>query len=171
MAVFELVADLGLLFGRSIFSQKLQAIFFSYMSNTAAAVREMGVRKSALLAQEFRDDWITKEFIPHVQQNYHTENKGYNFRMCCLYSLATVMPFLRRDQVTQHVMPTFTLAFNDQIPNVKFCICQIINENRQHIDDNVFNSQLVPTLRELAANDGDSDVVYYAQLALHGIKA
>ena len=91
--------------------------------------------------------------------------------MCCLHSLATVMPFIRKDQVTQQIIPIFALAFNDQIPNVKFCICQIINRNRQHIDDAVFNNQLIPALRDLAANDADSDVVYYAQLALYGIQA
>ena len=51
MAVFELVADLGLLFGKAVFCQKLQSIFMCYISNTAAAVREMGVSKSGLLAQ------------------------------------------------------------------------------------------------------------------------
>lgn len=81
------------------------------------------------------------------------------------------MPFLRKEQTTALIIPIFSLAFNDQIPNVKFCICQIINENRQHIDDAVFNNQLTPALRELAANDVDTDVVYYAQLALYGIKA
>lgn len=171
MSVFELVADLGLLFGQAVFAQKLQTIFLSYMSNTAAAVREMGVTKSALLAREFREDWITKEFLPQVQQNYHAEKKGYNYRICCLHSLATVMPYIRKDHAAQQIIPIFVLAFQDQIPNVKFCVCQIINQNRQHIDDAVFSGQLAPPLRELAANDTDTDVVYYAQLALYGIQA
>ena len=97
MAVFELVADLGLLFGLQVFQQKLQTIFFSYLQNTAAAVREMGINKSGLLAEQFKEEWIIKEFFPAIQKVFNTENKGYNFRMSCLYSLAIVMPYVKRD--------------------------------------------------------------------------
>jgi len=50
MAVMELLADLGLLFGIDVFCDKLQAIFMDFINNTAASVREMGIEKSALLA-------------------------------------------------------------------------------------------------------------------------
>jgi hypothetical protein len=59
----------------------------------------MGVNKSGLLAQSFREDWIVKEFIPAIQKVFGTENKGYNYRMGCLHSLAIVMPYLKRDQI------------------------------------------------------------------------
>lgn len=140
MAVFELVADMGLLFGKQVFAQKLQTIFLSYLQNTAAAVREMGVSKSALLAQQFKEDWIVKDYVPAVQKVYGTENKGYNYRMCCLHSLAIVIPCLRREQVNQLVMPIFAQAFKDKIPNVKFCVCQIIYENKKYFDEQTYNA-------------------------------
>jgi len=50
MAVMELLADIGLLFGIDVFCDKLQTIFMDFLNNTAASVREMGIDKSALLA-------------------------------------------------------------------------------------------------------------------------
>jgi serine/threonine-protein phosphatase 2A regulatory subunit A len=127
MSVLELVADLGILFGKTVFTQKLQTVFLSYMTNTAASVREMGVKKSALLAQEFREDWVLKDFIPQVLSNYKADQKGYNYRMCCLYAVAAVLPFIHREHVASQVVPLFMQAFKDTVPNVKFCVCKIIN--------------------------------------------
>jgi hypothetical protein len=59
----------------------------------------------------------------------------------------------------------FVKASKDDIPNVKFCVSKIINQNRQYIEPNVFNSQLVPVLKEMS-NDPDRDVSYFAQVAL-----
>ena len=83
----------------------------------------MGVGKSGLLAQQFKEEWIVKDFIPEVLKVYHTENKGYNYRMCCLNSLAIVTPYLKREQINQLIIPLFIEAFKDKIPNVKFCVC------------------------------------------------
>ena len=50
MAVLELVAEMGFIFGKEVFCKHLQTIFMGYLTNTAASVREMGVEKSAILA-------------------------------------------------------------------------------------------------------------------------
>lgn len=54
MAVFELFGNLGLHFGQEQFTKNIEQHFMSYLSNTAAAVRQMGVRKSGELAKEFK---------------------------------------------------------------------------------------------------------------------
>lgn len=45
---------------------KLQEKFFGYITNTAAAVRIMGIEKVKVLASKFGSDWIVKDFIPMV---------------------------------------------------------------------------------------------------------
>lgn len=127
MGVFELIANLGLLYGKEIFVKNLQSIFMGYLTNTAASVRQMGIEKSALLAQNFKQDWIMDSYIPTVSQHYSVDKKGYNYRMCCLNSLAAVMPFITKDQTTQHIIPIFVKATKDDIPNVKFCVSKIID--------------------------------------------
>lgn len=63
--------------------------------------------------------------------------------MCCLNSLAAVMPYIGKEQTTAHIIPIFVKATKDDIPNVKFCVSRIIAEKRAFIDANVYNSQLV----------------------------
>ena len=85
--------------------------------------------------------------------------------MCCLNSLAAVMPFITKDQTSQHIIPVFLKACRDEIPNVKFCVSKIIHSQRHFIDANIFNGQLLNPLKEMS-NDSDKDVAYYAQVAL-----
>jgi hypothetical protein len=94
MGVFELIADLGLIFGKEIYVKHLQSTFMSYLTNTAASVRKMGIEKSAVLAAAFKQDWIMNDYIPVVINHYSDDKKGYNYRICYLYSLASVMPYV-----------------------------------------------------------------------------
>lgn len=57
----------------------------------------MGIQKSAVLAESFKQDWIMNDFIPVVNNHYNVDKKGYNYRMCCLNSMATIMPFITKD--------------------------------------------------------------------------
>lgn len=50
MGVFELIADLAIIYGKDIYMKHLHAVFMTYLNNTAASVRNMGIQKSAILA-------------------------------------------------------------------------------------------------------------------------
>jgi serine/threonine-protein phosphatase 2A regulatory subunit A len=54
MGVFELIAELGIIFGKDLFVKHLQSTFMGYLTNTAASVRKMGIEKSAILAAAFK---------------------------------------------------------------------------------------------------------------------
>lgn len=58
MGVFELVGDLSKLFGKDVFTKHLESIFLSYLSNTAASVRDMGIKKAQQLAEKFKGEWV-----------------------------------------------------------------------------------------------------------------
>lgn len=94
MGVFELIADLAIVFGKDIYKQHLQSIFMGYLTNTAASVRKMGIKKAGILAEKFQQEWIMKDFIPTVINHYSGDKKGYNFRVCCLSSLSVVIPYI-----------------------------------------------------------------------------
>jgi len=86
MTVFELIGDLAKTFGKEVFQKNLESIFMSYLTNTAASVRDMGIQKSKELADKFKGDWIISNFIPKVIENYNVDKQGYNYRMCSLNS-------------------------------------------------------------------------------------
>lgn len=138
------------------------------MTNTAAEVRQKGIEKSGKLAEIFGQDWILEDYLPVVIEEYKKDKRGYNYRMCCLSSLAAVAPFLSKDKISQQIVPIFLMAVKDDVPNVRFCVCRIIHQTRQYIDFNVFNNQLVGPLKDLTT-DSDKDVIYFANLALEGV--
>lgn len=73
MAVFELIGELSLQFGKDVFTKHLESIFLTYMSNTAASVREMGIKKSKDLAKKFRAEWIMTSYIPRVIEMFNVD--------------------------------------------------------------------------------------------------
>jgi len=165
MSVFELIGDLSVKFGREVFMKSLESIFMQYLTNTAASVREMGISKSRELAASFKGDWILSSFVPKVIDNYNVEKQGYNYRMASLSSLAEVLPYLQKDQITEKIVPTFIKATNDKIPNVQFTVSKILAKNRQYIDASVYQSTIIPKLKDMS-QDADKDVAYFATVAI-----
>ena len=58
------------------------------------------------------------EIVVEVFSPYKLDKKGYNFRICCLQSLESVMPYLHKDQITSLVVPLLMEGLKDPIPNV-----------------------------------------------------
>lgn len=85
--------------------------------------------------------------------------------MCALNALAAVMPVLDSAMITEKVVPILVEACKDKIPNVQFCVARIIKDKFKQFDTAVFNSQLVPKLKDMS-QESDKDVAYYATLAL-----
>lgn len=97
MSVFELIGDLSKLFGKDVFVKHLESIFMSYLTNSAASVREMGITKAREIAEKFKGDWIISNFIPKAIENFNVEKQGYNYRMCSIKSIAAILPFISKD--------------------------------------------------------------------------
>ena len=150
MAVFELIGKLSIAFGKEIFMRSLADVFMTYLTNTAASVRSMGVTMVGQLASNFGPEWVTDFLVPKVVESYNVEQQGYNYRMCALETLSVVMPVLRKETITEKVLPILVKACTDRIPNVQFCVARIIQQNFRLIDENEFNAQLMPKLRDMA---------------------
>ena len=71
MGVIELVGDLSLKFGKEVFVKHLESVFMNYLTNTAAAVREMGIFKLKEMAKQFKGDWVISNFIPKFVECYN----------------------------------------------------------------------------------------------------
>ena len=118
MAVFETVGDLAVKFGKDAYAKHLEALFMSYLTNTAAAVREMGIAKAEHVGKAFGHSWIADNFVPKVIKTYEEDQLGYNFRMTAIKSLAVVMKYMNKEDVTNLLVPVFLKATSDKVPNV-----------------------------------------------------
>jgi serine/threonine-protein phosphatase 2A regulatory subunit A len=140
MAVFETVGDLSVKFGKDTFMKHLEPLFMSYLTNTAASVREMGIVKIEFIAKEFGSEWISSVLIPKVQKTYEEDQMGYNYRMTSLKTIASVTKYMSKEDITNSVVPLLAKACLDKIPNVQFCVCRVINTVKGSIDKGVFES-------------------------------
>lgn len=165
MAVFELIGELSKLFSKEVFQKHLESIFLQYLTNTAASVRETGVKKIKELADKYKGEWVMTTFIPKVVENYNTDKQGYNYRMTCLMSLQQIIPYISKDQVNNHVVPVFAKAMKDPIPNVRFTVAKILKQSKSLFDPNIMTATILPGLKDMT-NDSDRDVQYFATIAL-----
>lgn len=85
-------------------------LFMQYIQNTAASVRESGVKLSEKLAKSYGEKWIIQDYMPFVLAAYDVDKKGYNYRMCCLKSLAIVMPYVGKNHIVEKMVPVFKKA-------------------------------------------------------------
>ena len=81
--------------------------------------------------------------------------------MTAIKSLAAVMPVLQKDQITEHIVPVFVKACSDSVPNVQFCVAKIIAEKTDMFDSSVYQSQIVPKLKDMS-QEPDKDVAFFA---------
>jgi hypothetical protein len=73
---------------------------------------------------------------------------------------------LEKAQFRDHILPLFTKALTDEIPNVRFCVAKMIVKYKSYIDQQMFTTSLAPALKTNWQNDQDPDVKYYSEQAL-----
>lgn len=52
----------------------------------------MGIKKAKEIGEKFKAEWIISSFIPKVIENYNIDKQGYNYRMCSLSSMHSIIP-------------------------------------------------------------------------------
>ncbi|CAG9332245.1 unnamed protein product [Blepharisma stoltei] len=94
------------------------------------------------------------ELLPRLQEFYH-QDLGYISRRTVLYILGHLP--LDPDQL----IPIFTEASQDRVPNIRLILCKSLNRLRSKMDISPFT----PILQVLS-DDPDNDVKYFALQAL-----
>jgi hypothetical protein len=161
----ELIGQLSIRFGREVYQKQFESVFIGFLTNSASAVREMGIVQAAAIGKKFGPEWIIGSFIPKVVEAFNHDKQPFNYRITCLLSLSAMIPFLHEDKITEYIVPTLVKACSDKVPNVQFTNAKIIKKNKAAFDQNVLKDALIPKLRE-NTQEADKDVAYYAKVAL-----
>lgn len=77
-----------------------------------------------MLYQKFPD--ALESFISVVAETFNQDKKGYNYRICCLKSLAAVMAYTSNDVKNSTVYPLFVKGLKDGCANVKFTTIKLL---------------------------------------------
>ena len=163
-AVYDLLSDLGTALGKDSFQRSLKDIFFGFLTDTAASVRNQGIKKLGDLAVSFRNDWVVSEVIPKLNDIYGQEKQGYLYRMCVINAGIEVSRSLSKSQINTNIVPIMLKACTDSVANVRITVCKAIKRLVSTSEGASVGSNFKSTLTDMV-NDSDKDVAHFAYVA------
>ena len=158
--VYDTLAKLGINYGLEMFKKYLEGLFFNYLGDNVASVREIGVKNLPGLIKQFGNNWVIKDLIPKLTSNLNGQNISYLNRMCIIHSVVTCAQFLNEKQNEEFIEPILNRGLVDNIPNVKFYTIKLIETIWKYFDESIKN-KLEEKIKVLI-NDEDIDVKYFA---------
>ena len=158
--VYDTLAKLGIKYGLEMFKKYLEGLFFNYLGDNVASVREIGVKNLPGLIKQFGNNWVIKDLIPKLTSNLNGQNISYLNRMCIIHSVVTCVQFLNEKQNEEFIEPILNRGLVDNIPNVKFYTIKLIETIWKYFDESSKN-KLEEKIKVLI-NDEDIDVKYFA---------
>jgi serine/threonine-protein phosphatase 2A regulatory subunit A len=158
--VYETLAKLGVKYGLEVFKNNIEGLFFNYLTDNVASVRDIGIKSLTLLIPQFGVSWVTSGLIPKLQSHLSTPKISYLNRMCMIHSVCVCAEYLDPKQNAEFVVPILNKGLKDKIPNVKFYTIKLIEKLLKNLDSSS-KSKLEGTIKGLTS-DEDPDVKYFA---------
>mmetsp|Transcript_22692 Transcript_22692/g.26050 ORF Transcript_22692/g.26050 Transcript_22692/m.26050 type:complete len:238 (+) Transcript_22692:1027-1740(+) len=163
-AVYDLIADLGISLGKEPFHKNLKEIFFGFLTDTAASVRNEGIKKLGELSISYRSDWVIDEVVPKLNEIYDQDKQGYLYRMCVINAGIEIARSLSKTQINAHIVPIMLKACTDSVANVRITVCKAIKKLVSIPEGASCGSNFKSTLSDMI-NDSDKDVAHFAYVA------
>jgi serine/threonine-protein phosphatase 2A regulatory subunit A len=110
--VYETLAKLGIHYGLEIFKSSIENIFFNYLLDNVASVREVGIKNLDLLISKFGVNWIIGQLLPKLQNHFSTPKQSYLTRMCIIHSVAICAKYLEQKQNADYIATVQIFLFH-----------------------------------------------------------
>ena len=166
--VYETLAKLGANYGLEVFKSSIESLFFNYLNDNVASVREVGINSLKLLNEKFGSAWIVSTLIPKLQSFLTTPKISYLNRMCIIHSVCVCSYFLDTKQNNEFILPILVRGLKDKISNVKFYTVKLTKAIYCNLD--MGGKEKITSAIKLLGNDDDADVKYYAGKFLENVK-
>ena len=166
--VYETLAKLGANYGLDVFKSSIESLFFNYLSDTVASVREVGIQSLKLLIQKFGSAWIISNLVPKLQSFLSTPKLSYLHRMCIIHSLCVCSSYLDPKQNTELIVPVILKCLKDKISNVRFYTIKLVQKIFKNFDSG--SKDKIESAIKGLTGDEDPDVKYYAGKFLESTK-
>ena len=158
--VYDTLAKLGIKYGLEVFKNNIEGLFFNYLTDNVASVREIGIKSLSALIKQFGTSWITSSLIPKLQSHLSGQKISYLNRMCMLHSICVCAEYLDAKQNAEFIVPILSKGLKDKIPNVRFYTIKLIEKIYKNLDT-TSKSKLEGSIKSLLS-DEDPDVKYFA---------
>ena len=134
--IYETLAKLGVYYGLEVFKSNIEGLFFNYLNDNVASVREVGIKSLPLLIQKFGVTWVISNLIPKLQSFLSTPKLSYLNRMCIIHSRCVCNEFLDNKQNSDLIVPVILKGLKDKIANVRFYTRNLIEKDFKNYDTN-----------------------------------
>ena len=158
--VYDTLARLGVNYGLEVFKSNIEGLFFNYLNDNVASVRNVGVKSLPSLIQKFGNTWVVTCLLPKLQSFLGTPKLSYLNRMCIIHSIAVCSAFLEQKQIAEMVSPILIKGLKDKISNVRFYTINLLEKYYKFLDASS-KSKIDGTIKTLQT-DEDQDVKYFA---------
>jgi serine/threonine-protein phosphatase 2A regulatory subunit A len=166
--VYETLAKLGANYGLDVFKNNIEPLYFNYLSDTVASVREIGIQSLKILINKFGSSWIVSNLVPKLQSYLSTPKLSYLNRMCIIHSLCVCATFLDSKQNSELIVPNLLKSLKDKISNVRFYTIKLLQKVFKCFDSG--SKDKIESAIKGLLSDEDVDVKYYAQKFLESTK-
>ena len=164
--VYDTLAKLGIKYGLEVFKNNIEGLFFNYLTDNVASVREIGIKSLSALIKQFGTPWVTSSLIPKLQSHLSGQKISYLNRMCMIHSVCVCAEYLDAKQNAEFIVPILAKGLKDKIPNVRFYTIKLIEKLYKNLDSSS-KSKLEASIKSLMA-DEDPDVKYFASKFMGG---
>ena len=158
--VYDTLARLGIKYGLDVFKANIEGLFFNYLTDNVASVREVGIKSLSSLIKQFGPSWVTGNLIPKLQSHLSGQKISYLNRMCMIHSVCVCAEYLDYKQNAEFIVPILAKGLKDKIPNVKFYTIKLIEKIKDKLDS-TSKTKLEANIKSLMS-DEDPDVKYFA---------
>ena len=125
--VLTTLGNLGCTYGLETFKQHFETLFFNYLTDSVASVRETGVSMLETLTKSFGSNWTTGTLIPKLTNYLAQQTKtSFLYRVAVLHSIAICAKNLAPNLATEYVLQNLIKNLKDKIPNVRFFLIKIL---------------------------------------------
>ena len=164
--VYDTLAKLGIKYGLEVFKNNIEGLFFNYLTDNVASVREIGIKSLSSLIKQFGTSWVTSSLIPKLQSHLAGQKISYLNRMCMIHSVCVCAEYLDTKQNAEFIVPILTKGLKDKIPNVRFYTIKLIEKIYKNLDSSS-KTKLEAGIKALIS-DEDPDVKYFASKFMGG---
>lgn len=158
--VYETLAKLGANYGLELFKSNIEGLYFNYITDTVASVRDVAIKTLPILIQKFGVSWVATGLIPKLQSFLATPKLGYLNRMCIIHSICVCAESLEAKQNADLVVPVLLKGLKDKISNVKFYTIKLIEKLYKNLDSS--SKGKIDSAIKALVSDEDPDVKYFA---------
>ncbi len=170
LAIIEHIPVLAAQVGKHFFNDKLSILCMGWLGDEVYSIRRAAAENLFKLTELFGEEWTQEVVLPRLETLH--SNSNYLHRVTALYGMQVLCKVITPSISNRSILPLLLSLSRDPVPNVRFITATtmaIVHPYVSKVNPNGA-SEIKSILNNLASDDKDSDVRYYALEALQNLQ-